>query len=900
MPSTLNGSLDMFAPHELNADTVLEHLKVDPSAGLSTPEVRRRLVQYGPNDLVERSTRSPWKIIWDQLAATMVMVLIAAAVISLALRDYRDAIAILAIVVLNAAFGFVQEYRAEKAIAALKKLAAPNVKVRRDGRLQRVPARDLVPGDILLIEVGDFIGADCRLLRAESLCVEEASLTGESAPVEKDATPALDERTPLAQRQNMAYLGTAVNYGRATAVVTQTGMQTELGRIAGMLQTVEREQTPLQRRLDHFGRLMAVIAIVLVCVIFVLGLLRGEEMQLMFLTAVSMAVAVVPEGLPAVVTIALALGAQRMLKRQALIRRLPAVEALGSVTVICSDKTGTLTENRMVVTNLEAADEKATLTAEPHPVAEKPKLALLMLGAALCNDASLKPGNRLRPEAIGDPTEAALIVAAAQAGLYEPASVLQRISELPFDPGRKRMTTVHQLPSPPELPAAMRSALPGVPRNYRFVVFTKGAVESLLQVSDRQLQNGHCITLTQSGRSRIVEASCRLTKSGNRVLGVAFRLMNALPDKSELERELVFIGMIALSDPPRRGVKEAVGTCQLAGIRPLMITGDHPMTASHIGRALGFAGRVLSGRELEGMSLREVEEVSDGVSIYARVIPEQKLKIVQALQNRGHVVAMTGDGVNDGPALKKADIGVAMGLTGTDVAKRAADMVLLDDNFSTIVAAVEEGRAIYDNIRKFIRYVLAGNVGEIFVMLFGPLLGLPLPLLPLQILWINLVTDGASGLALSVEPPERNAMRRPPYPPAEGVLGHGIGAHILWVGCLMGLVPLCTGWFYWQQSDPGWQTMVFSLLTFGQIFQTLAARSWSESAFSGSFGSHRTMIGSVALTLTSTLAIIYLPFLQDAFGTKALTFRDLLVSLILSTIVFWSIELEKLVKRLRG
>jgi Ca2+-transporting ATPase len=890
----------MFAPHQLTADTVLEHLEVDPSAGLSAPEVRRRLVQYGPNELIERSTRSPWKILWDQLAVTLVAVLLAAALISLALRDYRDAIAILAVVLLNAAFGFVQEYRAEKAIAALKKLAAPNVKVRRDGQLQRIPARDLVPGDILLIEVGDFIGADCRLLRAESLCVEEAPLTGESAPVEKDAVQVLDGRTPLAERRNMAYLGTAVNYGRATAVVTQTGMQTELGRIAGMLQKLEREQTPLQRRLDHFGRLMAVIAIVLVCVIFVLGLLRGEEIQLMFLTAVSMAVAVVPEGLPAVVTIALALGAQRMLKRQALIRRLPAVEALGSVTVICSDKTGTLTENRMVVTNLEAADEKATLTAEPHPVAEKPKLALLMLGAALCNDASLKPGNRLRPEATGDPTEAALIVAAAQAGLCEPESILQRISELPFDPGRKRMTTVHQLPAPAELPPAMRSALTGVPRNYRFVVFTKGAVESLLQVSDRQLQNGDSVALTESGRSRIVEASCRLAKSGNRVLGVAFRLMNALPDKSELERELVFIGMIALSDPPRMGVKEAVGTCQLAGIRPLMITGDHPMTASHIGRPLGFSGRVLSGRELEGMSVREVEEVSDEVSIYARVIPEQKLKIVQALQNRGHVVAMTGDGVNDAPALKKADIGVAMGLTGTDVAKQAADMVLLDDNFSTIVAAVEEGRAIYDNIRKFIRYVLAGNVGEIFVMLFGPFLGLPLPLLPLQILWINLVTDGASGLALSVEPPERNAMRRPPYPPTEGVLGHGIGAHILWVGCLMGLVPLCTGWFYWQQSDPGWQTMVFSLLTFGQIFQTLAARSWSESAFSRSLRSHRTMIGSVALTLTSTLAIIYLPFLQDAFGTKALTFRDLLVSLILSSVVFWSIELEKLFKRLRG
>jgi Ca2+-transporting ATPase len=899
MSTASNESRDAFEPHQLNADTVLERLQVDVDRGLSTLDAQRRLIQYGPNELIERSARSPWRILWDQLAATMVVVLLAAAVISLALRDYRDAIAILAIVVLNAAFGFLQEYRAEKAIAALKKLAAPNAKVRRNSQLQQIPARDLVPGDILSIEVGDFVSADCRLLQAESLRIEEAALTGESEPVEKDSMQALGERTPLAERRNMAYLGTTVSYGRATAVVTRTGMRTELGRIAGMLETVGREQTPLQRRLDQFGRSMAIIAVVLVAVIFLLGLLRGEETKLMFLTAVSMAVAVVPEGLPAVVTIALALGAQRMLKRQALIRRLPAVEALGSVTVICSDKTGTLTENRMAVTDLEAGNDKTSLTEGAHYIANKPKLALLMLGAALCNDASLKPGNRTRPEATGDPTEAALVVAAARIGLYEPAAILQRISELPFDSGRKRMTTVHRLSLQPDLPATVQSALLIVPKNYSFIAFTKGAVEGLVQVCDWYLQNNHAVELTEKARAEIAEANHRLANQGKRVLGVAFHLMNVLPDKSDLERSLVFIGMIALSDQPRPAAKEAVCTCQLAGIRPLMITGDHPMTASQIGRVLGFTGRVLSGPELERMSIHELKEASDDVSIYARVIPEQKLKIVQALQTSGHIVAMTGDGVNDAPALKKADIGVAMGVTGTDVAKQAADMVLLDDNFSTIIAAVEEGRAIYDNIRKFIRYVLAGNVGEILVMLFGPFLGLPLPLLPLQILWINLVTDGASGLALSVEPPERDTMRRPPYPPAEGVLGQGIGTHILWVGCLMGLVPLLTGWFYWQQNNPAWQTMVFSLLTFGQIFQTLAARSWCEPAFSGDLSSHRVIIGSVAFTLSSTLTIIYLPFLQDVFGTKALSFGDLAVSLILSTIVFWSIELEKLFKRHR-
>jgi Ca2+-transporting ATPase len=901
MPANLHAPLEYGEAYRLTSTEVLQQLNVDAVRGLSTSDALSRLVKHGRNELVEPGARGPWQILWNQLAGTMVIILLIAAMISLALGDYKDAIAILTIVILNAAFGFLQEYRAEKAIAALKKLSVPNAKVRRDGQFKQIPARDLVPGDILRIEAGDFIGADCRLIQTANFSASEAALTGESEAVEKNAALVFHEPVPLVERRNMAYLGTTVTYGRAIAVVTQTGMQTELGRIAGMLKTVEREQTPLQRRLDRFARTMALIAIVLIGVIFVFGLLRGEEMRLMFLTAISMAVAVVPEALPAVVTIALALGAQRMLKRKALIRRLPAVEALGSVTVICSDKTGTLTENRMRVTSLVAGENEVSFDKESHFILTEPRFALLILTGALCNDARLKPENGEHPEAVGDPTEAALTVAAAQIGVWEPETFLPRVSEMPFDSERKRMTTVHRLSGlQSKLPRVIQCASLLFPPRYSLVALAKGAVENLLQVCDQQLEAGRCVTLTQDARSKIAKTSNRLAKSGNRVLGIAFRWMDASPEQSELEHNLIFVGMIALSDQPRNEAREAVATCKLAGIKPVMITGDHPLTANHFGCALGFTGRVLTGPDLERMSVQELDKVSDEVAIYARVVPQQKLKIIQSLQDRGEVVAMTGDGVNDAPALKKADIGVAMGVTGTDVAKQAADIVLLDDNFSTIVAAVEEGRAIYDNVRKFIRYVLAGNVGEICVMLVGPLVGLPLPLLPLQILWINLVTDGTSGLALSVEPPERNAMRRPPYPPAEGILGRGIATHILWVGCIVGLIPLLTGWLCWQQNNPAWQTMVFSLVVFEQIFQTLAARSWLDPAFSGGIRSHWIMIGSLAFSLGCTFAIIYLPLLQDVFGTKALSCDELLASLILSTFVFWSIELEKLFKRKRS
>jgi Ca2+-transporting ATPase len=638
-------------------------------------------------------------------------------------------------------------------------------------------------------------------------------------------------------------------------------------------------------------------------------MLRGEDWQLMLLTAISMAVAAVPEGLPAVVTIALALGAQRMLKREALIRKLPAVETLGSVTVICSDKTGTLTENRMTVTVLDVLGETQqvdTLLQEGIPVAdaellpgERPpvrSLGLLAKAAALCNDASLE----LTPEggyrAVGDPTEGALVVAAARLDLVKTRldDRWPRVGEVPFTSERKRMTTVHRVGV-----TAEQTEAPWCCGSY--VAFAKGAVDSLLEISERVWTGDEDVLLTDEMQARIVAANDRLAGQGQRVLGVAFRPLDEEPDpadESGLERGMTFIGLVGMIDPPRPEVREAVATAKTAGIRPVMITGDHPLTARQIAWELDIAtdGQPLTGRDLVGMAVDDLEAVVDQVSVYARVSPEHKFQIVQALQERGQIVAMTGDGVNDAPALKKADIGVAMGITGTDVSKEAADMVLLDDNFATIVAAVKEGRTIYNNIRKFVKYTLTSNAGEVWVMLLAPLVGMPLPLLPLQILWINLVTDGLPGLALSVEPPERDTMRRPPFHPQESIFGRGLGRHVVWVGLLMGLVSLGMGYLTWQTGWENWQTMIFTTLTLSQMGHALAVRS-SESLFRAGLLSNKALLGAVLLTFGLQMAVIYVPFLQNLFKTDALSAGELLLSLVLSTVVLWAVELEKRLMR---
>jgi Ca2+-transporting ATPase len=757
------------------------------------------------------------------------------------------------------------------------------------------------------------------LLETVNLRMQEAGLTGESQAVEKHVAALTAADLPLAEQHNMLFMGTVAAYGRGVAAVVATGTHTQLGQIAEMIQQTQSGPTPLQRRLDQVGRRLSLVALALVGLIFLLGLLRGESFRLMFLTSISIAVAAVPEGLPAMVTIALTLGAQRMLKRRALIRKLTAVETLGSVTVICSDKTGTLTENRMTVIVLDMAEHRMELNEDSSRIppvvypnderlaelSQQPSLTLLLAGAALCNDALLEEDGKEAgaSHVVGDPTESALLVAAARLGLQksELEQVFPRVAELPFDSERKRMTTIHQFPaSSSQIPVRLHPVWNWSEWLGRlsYVAFTKGAVDGLVSACNRVWINGQGEPLDAMWSERILAAQDRLAKMGMRVLGVACRSLESTSlDEVDnpVERDLIFLGLAGMIDPARAEVKGAVQTCKMAGIRPVMITGDHPVTARHIASQLGIDtnGRILTGQELARLSVAQLEERVEHVSVYARVSPEHKLNIVQALQNRGHIVAMTGDGVNDAPALKKADIGVAMGVTGTDVAKEAADMVLLDDNFATIVAAVEEGRVLYDNIRKFIEYLMTANAGELWVMLLAPLLGMPLPLLPLQILWMNLVTDGLPGLALSAEPPERDTMSRPPYPSGENIFSRGLGLNIIRNGLLLGLLSLVLGHWYWRNDQTHWQTMLFTTLTLSQMALALALRSRHESLFRIGLWSNKPLIGAVVLTFGLQLLVVYVPVLQGIFKTVSLSVGDLSLCLMVSSLSFWGVELGK-------
>lgn len=894
--------------HTLTAGETLERLGADAERGLSSAEVERRLAEHGPNELIDRGRVSPWRILLEQFTGVLVIMLIIAAGISMALGEIPDSIAILAIVVLNAILGFVQEYRAEKAMAALQRLAVPKIQVRRDGQVIELSSRDLVPGDIVLIEAGNFVPADARILQSASLSAQEAALTGESVPIHKSLEPLEDVDLPLGDRVNMVYMGTAVTFGHGEAVVVATGMQTQLGSIAQMIQSVEAEPTPLQRRLAQFGRGLAAAALAIIAIVFIAGYLRGEDVRELLMVSISLAVAAVPEGLPAIVTIALALGAQRMLKRQALIRKLPAVETLGSVTVICSDKTGTLTQNKMTVTVLDVAGNRVDLTerfdgskgdspngeASRSLIERDATLALLVAGGALCNNASLKneEGDPSEWEALGDPTEGALVIAAARMGLAKNQleRSLPRRGEIPFESERKRMTTVHETA---KVSGKVIEALPKSP----YIAITKGAIDALLEISVQVWEGGEAKPLGEEWRGRILKANEQLAGEGMRVLGIAIRPLDALPDNlsaENCERDLIFVGLVGMIDPARPEARNAVETCKRAGIRTIMITGDHPLTASYIARNLGIGDgeTVVTGRQLAAFSKEQLAEMAEKTQIYARVSPEHKLGIVEALQSKGQIVAMTGDGVNDAPALKRADIGVAMGITGTDVSKEAASMVLLDDNFATIVAAVEEGRAIYDNILKFIRFLLPSNSGEILVMFIGPFLGIGLPLLPLQILWINLVTDGLPGLALTVEKPEPDTMTRPPVDPQEHIFRRGLGRHILWVGTVMGLVSLASGFWYWRAGDPIWQTMIFTTLTLSQMGHVLAIHT-RESVFKVGIFSNRWLLGAIAVTIALQMLVVYAPFMNTIFHTLPLPPAALALSIALSTVVFWGVEIEK-------
>lgn len=901
--------------YQLNIEETAKKLNTTADGGLSEAEASNRLEQYGPNELVERGGRQPLDIIIDQLKEPLVIVLIVAALVSAVLGHYLEVVVILAIVILNAIIGFSQEYRAEQAIAALKKLAVPTVRVKRGGHLAEISARDLVPGDVMLLETGNTVPADGRIIESINLKIQEAMLTGESEAVDKISDTLQKENLTVGDRTNMVFMGTMVTYGRGTAVITQTGMNTELGNIAEMLQDVEEEQTPLQKKLADLGKKLAWAALVIISIVVIIGYLTRdpdvplvETMQILFLTGVSMAVAAVPEGLAAVVTITLALGSQRMLKRNALIRKLPAVETLGSVTVICSDKTGTLTQNRMSVTVLDVNDhtkEVETLLSgkgimldaeiDPDAPPVERTLSLLLRAGALVNDAVLETREDGSIHAIGDPTEAALVVAAKQFG-YDKANLEEtfpRVREIPFSSETKRMTTIHEVKlNRDELPIDLTP----------YIAFSKGALDSLIEISDRVWTGQEMIPLDEEYKERLQKANDRMAQKGQRVLAISFLMMASLDEPAE-EHEVI-VGLVGMIDPPRPEVRTAVGTARTAGIRTIMITGDHPLTAQHIAQQLSIADNNvnLPGRALQNMSGEELKQVVDEVNVYARVSPEHKLNIVDALQDKGEVVAMTGDGVNDAPALRKADIGVAMGITGTDVSKEASEMILLDDNYATIVAAVEEGRTIFDNIVKFVKYTLSSNTGELFVMFLGPIIGMPLPLLPLQILWINLVTDGVPGLALATEQKEPGIMRRSPFGAKESVFARGVGQQIIWIGILMGLVSLGVGYAYWlQDSDPDgvWRTMIFTTLVLAQMGNALAIRSNTESVFSIGFFANRTMIGAVVITFLLQLALLYMPFLQEIFDTRPLVARDLIIALIASAVVFVAVELDKWVRRQR-
>lgn len=913
--------------YQQEATQVLQAFQTNDKTGLSSSEASQRQSQHGLNELTERAAKSPWLMLWEQFTSTTVLVLIAAGVVTLFLRDFTDAIAIFAVVLFNAILGFTQEYRAGKEFAALRKMAIPKARVYRDSQWQQVDARDLVPGDILQLEDGDQVPADGRLLENTNLRTQEAAFTGESESIEKSVPPIEGNDLPLGDRRNTVYMGTVVTYGRAKALVTETGMETELGKIAHSMQSVEQEQTPLQRRLDQLGKRLALAALILVGGIFVFGVIRGEDLTQMFLTAVSLAVAIIPEGLPAVVTIALAIGAQRMLKRHALIRKLPAVETLGSVTTICSDKTGTLTENRMTVTLLSLAGKRVELRESYAEITSRldgkkssftpgegstmePPLALTVVGSALCNNATVanqQPEDEETPKVMGDPTEIALVVAADRLGLDKEnlELIFPRVAEAPFDSDRKRMTTFHKFSDVDwSNPVAQQiDSLKNV-ANKPYIAFTKGALDSLLTVATQFWQDGGAQPLSTQEQEKVRNENDKLAAMGTRVLGVGFRLLDQLPPtgkEAEAEQELILVGLVGMLDPARPEAKQAVAVCNHAGIRTVMITGDHPLMARHIAEELDISqnGKFLTGQQLNQLQAGDLTKQVGSVSVYARVSPEQKLKIVDALQKQGEIVSMTGDGVNDAPALSKANIGVAMGITGTDVAKEAADMVLLNDNFATIVAAVEEGRIIYDNIRKFIRYTLTGNTSTVVVMLLAPLFLLPQPLRATQILWINLLADGLLALALSVEPGETDVMERPPYPPNESVFSRGVGRDIIIIGSLIGLALLGQTYFTYSAGWQSWQTMTFASLAFTRMFLAISMRSERESIVQKGILTNKPMLGAILLTFILQLAVIYTSWLQPIFQTRPLTWTELLICLDVGTLGFWLVEGQKLLFRRR-
>ena len=893
-------------------------LRTDAERGLGQQEAASRLAEYGANELSEKPRPGILALLWDQFNNYLVIILIAAALISLALGEYVDSIAIMFIVVLNAVVGVIQESKAEQALAALKKMSAPNAQVVRDGEQVTIPGREIVAGDLVLLEAGNYVPADLRLVESVNLKIEEASLTGESVPVEKRADLVLDAEIPLGDRKNTAFMGTLITYGRGKGIVTTTGMNSQIGLIAEMIQSFEAEDTPLQQKLEHLGKVLGTACLSICALVFVYGLFRDTHLSdafdigfmnyleaektdiiNLFMTAVSLAIAAVPEGLPAIVTICLALGMQRMIKHNALIRKLPAVETLGCATVVCSDKTGTLTQNEMTVVQGWAGSRAFRVSGEGYsptgefladagafdPRAER-DVSMLLHGALACNDARLEekgedPASRSW-RIIGDPTEGAMVVAAAKGGFSRGNmdEILPRVREIPFDSDRKRMSTIHRVDGTSA--RELLSSLGGSP----LIAFVKGAPDVVLDLCGRMLDGGQSVSMSDEKRAAILRENREMAGNALRVLAVAYRPLDTIPDEvtpENVEKDLVFVGLLGMIDPPRPEVVEALKVARGAGLRSVMVTGDYKDTAEAIARDIGLltpGGLVLTGPEIEKLSDEDLAAKSDKLQVCCRVSPQHKTRIVDAFKSRGHVVAMTGDGVNDAPALKRANIGVAMGITGTDVAKQTADMVLTDDNFASIVAAIKQGRIIYSNIRKFVYFLLACNVGEILIIFTAMLFGLPIPLRPVQLLWLNLVSDGAPALALGMEKGDPDIMERPPRAPTEPVINRDMAIGI----GVLGLVDVAAvlGVFYlalqrYPENLMAAQTIAFIVLCCSELIRAFTARSEYHSVFSIGVFSNRSMVWAVAVSFALVMVTVYVPFMQPFFDTVPPTLDDWLL-----------------------
>lgn len=899
--------------YQVDIGQAAQMLESNPDKGLDDSQVKAKREKFGSNELEEEAGKPLWAMFLDQFKEFLVILLFIAAIVSGFLGEWFDSGVIMAIVVLNAVIGVFQEYKAEQSLAALKRLSAPLAKTLRNGHVKSIPAQELVPGDIIILEAGDFVPADARLIEAFNLKIEEAALTGESIPAEKTGA-VFTQELPLGDQKNMAFMGTVVTYGRGKGIVVNTGMNTEIGRIADLIKQAAQEPTPLQQKLAEFGKYLGTMAILVCVLIFILGWLRGENLTSMFLTSVSLAVAAIPEGLPAIVTIVLAIGVQRLAKQRAIIRKLPAVETLGAATVICSDKTGTLTQNQMTVKKIFAAGKWHEVTGQgynpsgeyldngkPAPVGEGPLKTLLLCGA-LCNDALLEEEMREDEptwKVIGDPTEGALVVAAAKAGIDKEilAKKYERVYEIPFDSDRKLMTTINkgELPDP-----HLKKIETETPKGLWAI--TKGAPDIVISRCSSILTADGIKDLTPGLTEELMKHNGTMAQDALRVLGVAVRRMpeaNGI-DLKKVEAEMTFIGFWGMIDPPRPEVKDSIAECRSAGIKPVMITGDHRDTATAIARELGLLREdelVLTGQELDNIGDDELNRKAEKISVYARVSPQHKVRIVNIFRNKGHVVAMTGDGVNDAPALKRADIGAAMGITGTDVAKSASEMVLADDNFATIVGAVREGRVIYENIKKSVYFLLSCNIGEIFGILLAILFQLPVPLLAIQILWVNLVTDSFPALALGMEPAEPGIMKRNPRRKEEGIFVKGMKRTIVFEGLLIGALTILA--FYIGVNHNGsleqGRTMAFATLSLSQLFHVFNFRSVRDSIFNKGMAVNKYLLAAAVFSGMVQLAVMLTPAFRTVFKVVPLDLNHWLTVIFFAVATIPLVEIWKLV-----